>query len=760
MLLLTMMRKLYDRSVSIRLPAIIVLLSFLSLSVVAQTSTLLPPSGLMCDLVAQTAYQSTHGYPLKASKVNLSDTTVQSVTIGSEHPAFTWQMNDTGNNVMQTAYQLLISDNALFPPGSGTWDSGRIMSAISCGIVYEGPALKPGTVYYWKVRVWNNHGAASLYSPVAVFYTGAKLQAYQTAAYPLRVTEVNPVSLKKAGQVYRADFGKDAFGQLKLTLSADRQIDSVIIHLGEMLNADGSISRHPPGTIRYARYAIKVLKGIHTYRLTIRKDARNTKNAAVRMPDYIGEVTPFRYAEIEGYPGVVQLADITQLSVHYFFDDQAATFYSSDSTLNAVWDLCKYSIKATSFTGTFIDGDRERIPYEADAYIAQLGDYAVNKEYTLARNSSEYLITHPTWPTEWILQSVLIAWHDYLYTGDIRSVEKNYNDLKAKSLMALQDSTGLISTRAGKMTKEVLASVHYSEDLKDIVDWPHGTETDNFVFTNYNAVVNAFYYKDLVILKTLASDLGKKDEAAFFDQKAKVVKAAYKKAFFDPARRVYVDGIGTNHASLHANMFALAFGLVDENNKKDVLAFIRSRGMACSVYGAQFLLDAVYDAGDGDYGLSLLTSKSDRSWFNMIRAGSTITMEAWDNKYKSNQDWNHVWGAAPANIISRKLMGIEPLTPGWGSFRVKPQIGGLTFARIDVPTVKGTIHAAYTQSNKEFKAVLQIPANTLARVYLPIKNHVKYRVMKDDKIVKFTLIGQTVLISNVGSGEHGFMVIY
>src|SRR3546814_19626828 len=90
-------------------------------------------------------------------------------------------------------------------------------------------------------------------------------------------------------------------------------------------------------------------------------------------------------------------------------------------------------------------------------------------------------------------------------------------------------------------------------------------------------------------------------------------------------------------------------------------------------------MDAVYEAGDADYGLSLLTSQEDRSWYNMIRAGSTITMEAWDNKYKPNQDWNHARGAVPANIITRKLMGVEPLEPGWVVFRVRPQIGSLAW---------------------------------------------------------------------------------
>jgi alpha-L-rhamnosidase len=754
------MHEQHTRFYNIKIGIINLVLVFFGGFSAAQTNTLQAPSNLMCDLTVCDYYR-----PLNVSLVNRSDANVpvsanHTAAIGSGHPAFTWQMNDKGTNVVQTAYQLLVSDNKAFSPDSNTWNSGKVKSSLSCGVTYAGRILKPNTTYYWKVRVWNNHGAASGYSPLVVFHTGSNIMEYQSAAYPLQVTEVKPVSLDKTGEVYRADFGKDAFGQLKVTLSTDKDMDSVIIRLGELTNSAGFIERHPPGTIRYSRYILKIFKGTHTYQVKIRKDARNTEKAAVKMPDYIGEVTPFRYVEIEGYKGALHQADLAQLFVHYFVDDETVQFHSSDADLNAVWELCKYSVKATSFAGLFIDGDRERIPYEADAYIAQLSDYAVNKEYTLARNSNEYLIAHPTWPTEWILQSVIMAWHDYLYTGDIRSVKTYYEDLKAKSLTALEDSTGLISTRAGKMTKDVTSSVHYNGNLKDIVDWPLATETDHFVFTNYNAVVNAFYYKNLLVLKKLATDLGKKEDQAFFDQKSKAVFTAYQKAFYDPVTHTYKDGIGTEHASLHANMFALAFGLVNEGDKQKVLGFIKSRGMACSVYGAQFLLDAIYDTGDADYGLQLLTSKTDRSWLNMVSKGSTITMEAWDNKYKPNQDWNHVWGAAPANIISRKLMGIEPIAPGWASFSVRPQIGSLSSAQIDVPTVKGTIRVAYAQTQNEFKANLQIPANTIAQVYLPVKDHRKYQLIMDNKVVKFTPAGQTALINNVGSGRHQFRVVY
>lgn len=737
----------------------LLLILWLSVKGNAQISTLLPPSGLMCDLVGQSDFQSSKGYPVESSYANLSDSSVQSVTIGSTHPAFTWQMNDTGENIMQYAYQVIVSDDSLYKPGRSTWNSGKVLSAQSNGVIYNGPYLNPNKAYYWKVRVWKDQGNVSQYSKTAVFYTGGNLKEHQPPIYPLQITEVKPVSIEKIERMYHVDFGKDAFGQLSINLFAESETDSVVIHLGEVLNEDGSINRKPPGTIRYARYVIKLRKGKHTYQLKIRENKRNTGDGAVRMPTYIGEVTPFRYVEIEGYLHDLHAEAITQLAVHYPFGDHDVSFQSSDTTLNRIWDLCKYTIKATSFAGLFVDGDRERIPYEADAYIAQLSDYAVNKEYTLARNSSEYLIEHPTWPTEWILQSVIIAWHDYLYTGDIQSVKSYYDDLKAKSLLAL-DSAGLISTRTGKMTNDIIASVHFNADLRDIVDWPQPSETDHFVFRDYNAVVNAFYYRDLVLLKKLATDLGKKKDIEFFEQKVKEVKSAYQKAFYDPVRKVIVDGIGTHHASLHANMFALAFGLVNEHNKKDVLSWVKSRNMACSVYGAQFLLDAVYDAGDGDYGLALLTSKNDRSWYNMIKVGSTITLEAWDNKYKPNQDWNHVWGAVPANIISRKLMGIEPLSPGWNKISIKPQIGNLSSASIDVPTVKGTIHAAYRQDGNGFGAVLSIPANTLTEVSLPIDGHTKSQVIIDGRAAKYKVIDGRALISNVGSGRHKFKVVY
>ena len=77
--------------------------------------------------------------------------------------------------------------------------------------------------------------------------------------------------------------------------------------------------------------------------------------------------------------------------------------------------------------------------------------------------------------------------------------------------------------------------------------------------------------------------------------------------------------------------------------------------MACSPYFAQYLLEALFKSGRRDAAIALLVSEGPRSWLGMLRQGATMTMEAWSLDAKPNQDWNHAWGAAPANLLPRFL---------------------------------------------------------------------------------------------------------
>ena len=171
------------------------------------------------------------------------------------------------------------------------------------------------------------------------------------------------------------------------------------------------------------------------------------------------------------------------------------------------------------------------------------------------------------------------------------------------------------------------------------------------------------------------------------------------------------------------------------------------------------LLEALYEAGEDEYALKLMTdTDSDRSWPHMIYdVGSTITLEAWDIKYKPNQDWNHAWGAAPANIIPRCLMGVQPLEPGFAKVRIKPQVGTLRRGRLVHPTVRGPVAVSFSrEADGPFVLSVDLPANIEAAVCLPRLGRDGTDIVSSGTVIHGAVEGNFVVLDDVGSGFHRF----
>ncbi len=724
------------------------------------------PTGLMIDLLKNTDRVFIGGYhsSIEQKDIGSAIEPVQTAKILSEYPVLSWIIPDNGRNTIQSAYRIIVSDSLhLVQKGIGNiWDSGIVNSNKSISVAYSGNPLQPNKLYCWKVKVITNNGGESEWSDIKSFRTGKDLRPYQFSSEILVKSAENPVTSSIKDDIRLFDFGKAAFGQLLVRLTSETENDTVIVNLGEKVK-DGRVDARPGGTIRYQTHKLALLKGTHLYRIKIHKDRRNTLDVAVKMPDYIGEVMPFRYAEVLNYNRKLEKPDVVRESVHYPFDESASYFHSDNDILNQIWEMCKYTMKATSFTGIYVDGDRERIPYEADIIINQLSHYGVDREYSIARKSLEHILEKPTWPTEWILQAIIIAWYDYMYTGDHRSLEKNYALLKNRSLKQLKTYKGLISTKTDLLTKDLMKSFNYNDTIRDIVDWPLG-ERDGFVFCDHNSVVNAFYYEALKIMEQIALVLNKKEDALLYAKAHKDVYKIFNDTFFDSKQKLYVDGDTTSHASLHSNMFAYAFGLVPQKFSQGVQNFIKSKGMACSVYGAQFLMDALYNGGNGEYAEKLLASTDERSWYNMIRAGSTVALEAWDIKYKPNLDWNHAWGAVPANTIARYVIGVKPSSPGFETVEIKPHIYSLNSVESAIPTIRGNISLAYKKiDDNEYLLSIEIPPNMQADMFLPVRANKRLnQIFLDSKkinVVKGRKETEHVYVGKIGSGKYEYRVL-
>jgi hypothetical protein len=507
-----------------------------------------------------------------------------------------------------------------------------------------------------------------------------------TLAAPTHLVDEKAVEITQvSSNVILVDFGRVAYGNVRLMPSSKAK-GEITAHFGEDF-VDGRINRKPKGTVRYNKATI-TLSGKQPVVVAPPADVRNTELVstrkhdhppAIRTPEEWGVVLPFRWLEIEGWEGELKPDQIVRQSAYAStWDDDAASFESSDDMLNQIWELCRYSIKATTFAGVYVDGDRERIPYEADAYLNQLSHYYTDGDKVMARDTINYLLLDGigTWPTEWAPHMVFMVYADWMYTGDLGWMSGRYQALKSKLLLHRKGDDHLIFSEEIDMTRT------------DIVDWPP-KERDNYVFTPRNTVVNAFYLRAVSLMAEMARAIGFEEEAEQYEADVAAGYAVFQDLLFEADKGLYRDGMDTDHISSHANLYPLDFGLTPESDRTTMADWLAERGMRCSVYAAQYLMEGLFKNGAAEQALALMTADNDRSWKHMVESGTTITWEAWDLKYKPNQDWNHAWGAAPANLLPRYVLGAEPLVSGWNPAKISPRTGSLSFAKGTVPTPKG-----------------------------------------------------------------------
>ena len=96
------------------------------------------------------------------------------IGIDVAYPRFNWQLISDKRNVMQTAYEIRVSENLsdLLKNRNIIWSSGKQISDSSVHLSYEGKELQSNKKYYWQVRTWDNKGKPPVWSPPAFWQMG------------------------------------------------------------------------------------------------------------------------------------------------------------------------------------------------------------------------------------------------------------------------------------------------------------------------------------------------------------------------------------------------------------------------------------------------------------------------------------------------------------------------------------------------------------------------------------------------------------
>lgn len=371
---------------------------------------------------------------------------------------------------------------------------------------------------------------------------------------------------------------------------------------------------------------------------------------------------------------------------------ETGSFCCSDPELNAIYELgrhtltiCRQSLHLDSPT------HQETLGCTGDYYVESMMEYYAFADHRLTRldlvRTAEWLRLHKgvMFHTSYSLIWVQML-RDYLrYTGDESVLDETMDALHLllDRFHTYTDQRGLIVNPPNYM----------------FVDW---VPVDEFQLHHPpkvlgQAVLNAFYYKALIDGAELCE---KRGEASPYRGRAKLLKKAFHQAFYDPERGLYFDGEGTPQAgnlwmpdnvnrryfSQHTNSLAVLYGLSDRAEQIMTAVMEDKSLIQAQPYFMFFVLDALSKAGlFSVYGLEQI-----RRWTELVQECDKGLKEVWNG---FNCDYSHAWGAAPTYHLPAKLLGLTVIEDGWKAVQISPQLFGLEYADIRVPTPFGFITA-------------------------------------------------------------------
>ena len=276
-------------------------------------------------------------------------------------------------------------------------------------------------------------------------------------------------------------------------------------------------------------------------------------------------------------------------------------------------------------------------------------------------------------------------WTYYLYTGDANFIRAVYPaSLKYLNLWSMQ-SDGLVQHRSGSW---------------DWMDW--GSRED------IPAIENAWYYYALSRVKQMASLLDEQSAVKTCSAKMQTLKTAYQNLWTEKGYK----SDSVRKPDDRANALAVLAGLADKE-KYDTIRQVLTETHNASPYMEYYVLEALCNMGS----YALAKQRMETRYDKMIRENYSTLWEKWS---KIGGTMNHAWSGGPLVIMSKYFAGVRPLTAGYDTFLIRPQMAGLKHIECTVPSVKGYIKVTEKHNDDNtFRLHADIPQGTTARIYVP-----------------------------------------
>jgi alpha-L-rhamnosidase len=175
-----------------------------------------------------------------------------------------------------------------------------------------------------------------------------------------------------------------------------------------------------------------------------------------------------------------------------------------------------------------------------------------------------------------------------------------------------------------------------------------------------------------------------------------------------------VNGKMQDVVTRYANMFGIFFDYFDDQQKQTVKNKVLLNDDIQKIttpYMRFFELEALCALDEHAFVLDEIRDY----WGGMLKLGATAFWELYNPKNKEKEHLAmygrpygkslcHAWGASPIYLFGKYYLGVQPTSPGYKTYEVKPNLGGLNWMEGKVPTPNGVVELFCSTKEIKIKA--------------------------------------------------------
>ena len=699
---------------------------------------------------------------LYATAMGVYEITVNGQKAGSDYfaPGFT----SYAHNLQYQVYDikdLIEEKNIVHAVVAGGWAVGSFVftrknrvyadrQALLCEIRIEykdGSVEVIGTDENWQVTRNGNYRLADFYDGEtydatvnienAKFIPAAKerlrIDPRIEATYGAMVRaheEMKPVSVTEIGDECVYDFGQNFAGVIRAKIKG-RSGQRVVFRHAEVLDSCGKLFT-------------RLLRSAKAMAIYICKDGEQEYSPRLT---YMG----FRYVSVKG----IEKENI-ELSAHALYSDMENTgrFECSDELINRLQKNIVWSAKS-NFMDIPTDCPQrdERMGWTGDiAVFAHTACYNfdmsrflekwlkdVRAEQLRSGGLPNAVPVHgygfpATMPRKavafWGDAAVFVPWAAYMASGDVKILETNYEMMK--KYVKAEKFWANIGIGKRRYIWNDIPAMQFGDwlapDVKTMGEWQSRCK-----WTGTGAIAASS-----LIMTKVARILGKEDDEAFFSKLHEKVSDAYISILTDGDGKLLSEFQTAYVLPIYFDVFK---GEMKKKAAANLAALVEKNDyrIGTGFPGTPYILFALADNGQEEAAFKMLTNTDCPSWLYEVKAGGTTIWEHWDAIREDGSvnlgeadgtggmsSFNHYASGAVGDFLYKRVLGLEPTTGGYKTFRFRPLPGGgITCAKGCVDTPYGRIIAGWKTDDNVIVMSIVVPVGAECEVVMPSGEKIK-----------------------------------